>query len=407
MPESADYVIIGGGLAGGYAAISIRGIDKSGRIIIVTDEDHVPYDRVPLSKKYLMGDIPKDKLFFKKEDFYESENIELMTGRSARKLDPEARIVELDDRRELCFNKLLLATGGRPRKLPIEGSEISGVYYLRTVEDCERLKNEIERSHRVVVIGGGFIGCELASAFATKGLETTIIEVGPYLLNMAIDQETGQWLGNYYSEKGVNVLVNASVSRFVGDKGRVTSVELKDSRRILTDFVVVGVGIAVGTELAELAGLKVEKGILVDEYLETSAKGIFASGDVARFYSPIFKRHLRLEHYDIAVKHGKVAGSNMAGQRKVFDKLPYFFSYQFDLKINAYGDLANRTKIVRRGELNKEKGFFQFYLNHDVLDAILAVNMKWEDVRKARELVLERKKFSEPASISDESKALW
>lgn len=407
MPQSADYVIIGGGLAGGYAAISIRGIDKLGRIIIITDEEHIPYDRVPLSKKYLMGDISRDKLFFKREDFYESEKIELMTGRSARKLDPEARIVKLDDGEELSFNKLLLATGGKPKKLPIEGSEIGGVYYLRTVEDSERLKEEIERSRRVVVIGGGFIGCELASAFATKGLETTIIEVGPYLLNMAIDEETGRWLGKYYSERGVDVLVNTSVSRFVGENGRVTSVELKDGRRILTDFVVVGVGIAVGTELAGLAGLKVEKGIVVDEYLETSAKGIFAAGDVAQFYSPIFKRHLRLEHYDIALKHGKLAGSNMAGQRRAFNELPYFFSYQFDLKINAYGDLANRTKIVRRGELNKEKGFFQFYLNHDVLDAILAVNMKWEEVRKARELVVERKKFSEPASISDESKALW
>jgi 3-phenylpropionate/trans-cinnamate dioxygenase ferredoxin reductase subunit len=314
MPaESADYFIIGGGLAGGYAAVSIRGIDKSGRIIIVTDEEHIPYDRVPLSKKYLTGDIALSKLFFKKEEFYKSENIEVITGRSATELNIKEHIVKLDDGLEFSFGKLLLATGGKPRKLPIQGSETRRVYYLRTIEDCEILKEEIMRSKRVVVIGGGFIGCELASAFAMKNLETTIIEVGPYLLNMAIDQETGQWLGEYYTQKGVTVLVNASVSRFDQENGHVSSVELKDGRKIFTDFVVIGVGIAVGTELAEKAGLKVEKGIVVDEFLETNAKGIFAAGDVARFYSPIFKRHLRLEHYDIAVKHGKIAGLNMAG----------------------------------------------------------------------------------------------
>jgi len=408
MRQSADYVIIGGGLAGGHAAISARGVDKSGRIVIITDEEHIPYDRVPLSKKYLTGEIQQEQLFFKKDNYYKSENIELISGKRVREIDVQEKIVRLEDGLELTFGKLLLATGGKPRKLPIGGSEVGGVYYLRTLDDCEQLKAEIDRSKRVVVIGGGFIGCELASAFATKGLETTIIEVGPYLLNLAFDQETGEWLGKYYSEKGVNVLVNNSVAKFVGENGRIRSVELKDGKGISTDFAVVGVGLALRSELAEQAGLKVEKGIVVDEFLETSSKGIFAAGDVARFYSPIFKRQLRLEHYDIAVKHGKIAGLNMAGQRKPFEELPFFFSYQFDLKINAYGDLTNRTRIVRRGELNSEKGFFQFYLNQDnVLDAVLAVNVKWDEVRKARELVIQRRKFSDPESISNESKALW
>ena len=396
VPESIDYLIIGGGLAGGYASASIRKIDNNGRITLVTNENHIPYDRVPLSKNYLMDTIAKDRLFFKKEEFYKSQRIELIEGHTAQDLDSKSRIVKLDDGREFAFNKLLLATGGHPRKLPIPGSDVPGVYYLRTLEDCEQLKNEITRSRTVVVIGGGFIGCELAAGFVTKGLDTTIIEVGPYLLNMAIDEETGKWLGNYYAEKGVKVLVTASVASVISEDGHVKAVEMKNGERISADFVVIGVGLALNTELAERAGLKVDKGVVVNEFLETEVDGIYAAGDVARFYSPIFKRHLRLEHFDIAVKHGMIAGSNMAGQRKAFDELPYFFSYQFDLKMNAFGDLSHRTKIIRRGDLDKEKGFYQFYLNGKVLDAILAVNIKWEEVKKAKELVLARKEFADP-----------
>lgn len=400
--QSAEYVIIGGGLAGGNAAASIRDIDKSGRVIVISDEGHIPYDRVPLSKKYLTGELSREKLFFKREDFYTSQKIELITGRTVKQLDCSRRFVRLDNGQEIYFKKLLLATGGRPRKLPIDGSELEGVYYLRTIEDSDRLKKEIEHTKRVLVVGGGFIGCELASAFATKGLETTIVEVGPYLLNMAIDEETGNWIGKYYSERGVNVIVNVSVARFLGSRegARVSHAELKDGRILTTDFVVVGVGLGLRTELAEASGLKVDRGIVVNEFLETSEEGIYAAGDVARFYSPLFKRYLRLEHYDIAVKHGRTAGANMAGHKKSFEELPYFFSYQFDLKINAYGDLTNRTKIVRRGTFDKEKGFFQFYLNNSVLDGVLSVNAKWDDLKKARDLVLQRKTFESSELVS-------
>ncbi len=403
MSGLSDYVIIGGGLAGGWAASSIRKVDRTGKIVLVANENHIPYDRVPLSKDYLIDKIPKDKLFFKKEEFYEKNEIELIPDHEAKELDTKARTLKLDDDRELTFGKLLLATGGYPRKIPINGSDLKGVYYLRTLEDCEQLKDVISHSRRAVIIGGGFIGCELAAAFATKGLETTIVEMGPYLMNMAIDEETGRWIGSYYSEKGVSVLLNATASRFFGENGRVSGVELKDGRTIPADFIVVGVGIALHTELAERAGLKVDKGIVVNEYLETSVEGIYAAGDVARFYSPLFKRHLRLEHYDIAVKHGMIAGANMAGVRKPFDELPYFFSYQFDLKINAYGDLSQRTKIVKRGALNKDSGFLQFYLNQGTLDAVLSVNKGGDEVKKAKELVFARKSFSDPTVLSNES----
>ncbi len=406
MPEKVEYLIVGGGLAGGYAANAIRKKDLSGRLVLITNEKHFPYDRVPLSKAYLMDKVQRDRLFFKKKDFYDENKIELIQGHSVLNLNVQDRTIQLDDDRKFSFNRLLLSTGGKARKIPLSGAELEGVYYLRTIEDCEQIKEAISKSQRVAVIGGGFIGCELAAAFASKGIETTIIELGPYLLNMAIDEETGSWIGNYYAQKGVNVITQAVPSSFISEDNHVSAVELKDGRKIPVDFVVVGIGITPNTELAESAGLRVDKGIVVNEYLETSVSGIYAAGDVARFYSPVFQRYIRVEHYDVAVKHGAVAGGNMAGERKEFDELPYFFSYQFDLKITAYGDLTRKTRIVKRGSMNVKDGFFQFYFNDNKLEAVLAVNKRWDEIKMTKDLILNRGNFSDPLILSDETKPL-
>ena len=338
--EAIEYLIIGGGLAGAYASINIRKHDTNGRVLIITNENDIPYDRVPLSKEYLKGTLTKDKILIKTKEFYEQNTIELLLGAEVTNLDAKNHVVTLKDGKTFAFKKLLLATGGHARKLTIPGSDLNGVYYLRTIEDCDRLKDVIANSKRAVVVGGGFIGCELASALTNKGLETTIIEMGPYLLNMALDEETGTWISDYFSNKGVKVITNASAAEILGKDGHVIAVKTKDGQEIETDFVIIGVGLVLNVELAEKAGLKVEKGILVNQFLETSIENIYAAGDVARFFSPIFQRHLRLEHYDIAVKHGNTAGINMSGDKVQFNELPYFFSYQFDLKIHAYGDLS-------------------------------------------------------------------
>jgi 3-phenylpropionate/trans-cinnamate dioxygenase ferredoxin reductase subunit len=394
--DHCDYLIIGGGLAGGHAAGSIRKIDGSGRIVLVSSERFLPYDRVPLSKGYLVDKIPREQLFFRKDDSYAKDKVELIIGREVKEIHVSQRTVMLDNRQELSFQKLLFATGGYPKKIPIPGSDLEGVYYLRTIDQCEALKEGLSKSNSAVIIGGGFIGCELASAFVTKGLETTIIEMGPYLLNMALDEETGRFIENYHSRRGVKILCNSTASRLIGEEGYVKGIELKDGRVLNADLVVVAVGIGLHTDLAEQAGVKVDRGIVVNEFLETNIEDIYAAGDVARFYSPLFKRHLRLEHYDVAVKHGQIAGENMAGQKKkAFAELPYFFSYQYDLKINAYGDLTSRTKIVsKQNGSNLNDGFLQFYLNNDgVVDAILSINSKWSSLKEARELILQRKKL--------------
>jgi 3-phenylpropionate/trans-cinnamate dioxygenase ferredoxin reductase subunit len=400
--EPVEYLIVGGGLSAVYALQVIRERDKTGRIILVTDEKHLPYDRVPLSKGYLVGKVKEESLFPKKIDFFEKQKIEIVMGVRATSLNARSKVVKLADGREFSFEQLLLATGGKPRKLPLPGSDLKGIYYLRTVDDCDTIKEEILRTRKAVVVGGGFIGCELAAAFITKGIDVTIVEAFPSLLSLAFDAETARWIENYFISKGVNVMTNAFAVEFVGENGRVTGIRTKDGTFVAGDFVVVGVGIIPSTELAEQAGLKVDRGIMVDEFLETSAPNIFAAGDVARFYHPTFGHHLRVEHYDIAVKHGKLVGASMAGDKKPFTEMPYFFSYMFDLTINAYGDMGRRETIIRRGELGMN-GFFQFFFADGRLQAFISMNRPNDEVQVAKDILLRRPSLDQLQLISDES----
>ncbi len=409
-----DYVILGGGLAGAHAAFSIRKKDPQSSLLVITNEPHLPYDRVPLSKDYLIGKLDRQKLFLRKEEFYRGSKIEILLRRVVTSLDVSNRIVVLDEGSEISFRKLLLATGGRPKRIQILGSDLDGVYYLRTIEDSDRLKAASATAKDVAIIGGGFIGCELASAFRKLGHPTTIVEMGPYLLNMALDEETCLWIGNYLKENGVEVKVGSSAQEFVARESetggrRVQSVRTTDGGEIPASMVAIGIGISPNSELASKAGLKVDRGgVMVNEHLETEVEGIFSAGDVARFFSPLFERHLRVEHYDVAVGHGMLAGENMVvgDQRRSYRDIPHFFSYILDLKINASGDLTLRDRVVRRGSLDMEKGFFQFYLNKGRVEAVVAVNKKWEDIRKARDLVSLREDFSDPSILSDETRDL-
>ncbi len=406
MREHADYLIVGGGVAGGHAAFEIRKHDKAGTILVVSDDNEFPYDRPPLSKEYLAGKMRRRELFFRADSYYARNRVKVLRGSRARAVDVSSRRVTLEDGSELSYGCLLLATGGRVRRLNLPGADLNGVYYLRTLRDCDNIRSTAHGSRKAVIIGGGFIGCELAATLTSRGLKVTLIELTPKLLSAAIDSETSSWVQEYHSKKGVRVLTSTSATALVGADGKANGVQLKDGEVISSDFVAVGVGIIPNTELAEAGGLRVDRGVVVNEHMRTSADGVYAAGDVARFYSPIFKRHLRVEHVDVAQKQGAVAGANMARRRMVFDELPYFFSNQFDLEINALGDLSQRTAVVRRGALNARTGFIQFYLNGQVLDGVLAVNADWRDIERAKSFVLSRTKFDDPSLLSNESKAL-
>jgi len=406
--ENARYLIVGGGLAGGSAVEAIRARDREGRIVLVSDERHLPCDRVPRSKEYLMEKIGRDSLFLQQKEFCEEQRVEVLLGRRVLRLDVDRRTAFLHDGGELEFDRLLLATGGRARRLSIPGNDLPGIHYLRTIDDSEALQTAISKARRAVVIGGGFIGCEIAAACVRKRLDATIIEVGPSLLSAALDSETAQWITEYLARQGIHVLVNERAARFVEADGRVAGVETKTGTQVLGDFAAVGIGIAPNVELAQEAGLKVENGIVVDERLRADAADVYAAGDVARFYSPVFDKHLRVGHYDVAVKHGAIAGASMAGGDETFAELPYFFSFMFKLRTELWGDPTQRDTVIRRGslELSEKGGFAQFYLNGDRIQAYLSVNRPSMEAQAAQELILKRQRIENASVLADESRDL-
>lgn len=403
--ENVRYVIVGGGLAGVAAADAIRRRDKTGRVVVVCSEPHPPYDRVPLSKDYLLQKVDRDQIFLRRPRFYDRNKIELWLSQVATAVDVENRTLTLDSGQRIVFERLLLATGGRPRTLQLPGTDLQGLYYLRNIEDGEAIQQAAQHARRAVVIGGGFIGCELATAFATLGLQTTVVEVTPAVLSLVVDAETSSFIGSYLERQGIAVLANTAATGFVGEQGRVKAVTTNTGNTIDADFVVVGVGIMPNTELAAAAGLTVDNGVVVNEYLE-AANGIYAAGDIARYFNPVLGRHHRVEHYDVALQHGRVAGSNMAGQRQAYAALPYFFSTMGAINLNVVGDMSRREHVIRRGELNLEQGFAQFYFADGRLQAMLSVNRNGTLLQAARERILTHQPVLNPEAFADESQEI-
>ena len=400
--EHVPYVIIGGGPAGNAAAEAIRRRDKTGRVILICAEPHLPYDRVPLSKDYLLGKITREQVFLKNPRFYERNTIEVLLQNPATALDVSQRQVTLADGQQLGFDTLLLATGGRPRRLPIPGADLNGIYYLRNLEDTEAIQHGLQGARRAVVIGGGFIGCELAAGFAQLGLETTVIELTPALLSLVVDPETSTFVATYLRQQGVTILTETAATQFIGAQGRVNAIATNTGEEIAADLVAVGVGIALNTELATTAGLTVGNGVVVNEYLEAT-ESIFAAGDIARYYSPPLGRHLRVEHYDVALQHGRLAGANMTGERRTYTELPYFFSFMGALQINVIGDMSRREQCVRRGALGLEPGFIQFYFADGLLQAALSINRNGALLQAVRERILSRRPVTRPEAFADET----
>ena len=403
--ERTPYVIIGGGLAATAAIDAIRRRDKTGRLALIGAEVHLPYDRVPLSKDYLLGRMEREDVFLRRPRFYERHRVERFLGQSATAVDARAHTVTLDDGSKVGFEKLLLATGGRPRRLSIPGADLDGIHYLRTLEDSDALRAAMANARRAAVVGGGFIGCEVATAFAQSGLQTTLIEVTPAPLSLVLDAETSAFIASFLSQQGVTLRTGTAAAQFAGARGRVERVVTNGGEAIEADVVVIGVGIAPNTELAAAAGLDVDNGVVVNEYLE-AADAIYAAGDAARYYSPTLGRHLRVEHYDVALQHGRTAGANMAGAHLAYTELPYFFSHMGALHIDVIGDMSVRQQCVRRGPLSLEPGFAQFYFTDGLLQAALFVNGKPDHLQAARERIAQRRPVTDPAAFADETRQL-
>ncbi|HET8927561.1 MAG TPA: FAD-dependent oxidoreductase [Microbacterium sp.] len=349
----SHMLIIGGGMAGGTAAATLREGGFDGDITVVAGEAHPPYQRPPLSKGFLAGTEGLDAVYLQPEEWYADNDITLRTGVEATKLDPAAHTVTLADGTELSYDAVLLATGASPRSLPLPGHELPGVHQLRRIDDSESLKEALAGGgKRLVLIGSGWIGMEVAATARGYGNEVTVLERDPVPLAAALGPRLGASFAKMHQEHGVDLRTSVNVERIVGE-GRAEGVVV-DGETIPADLVLIGVGAVPNTALAEAAGLQLNNGILVDPGMHTSAPDVFAAGDVANAYHPVIQRHLRSEHWANALEGGKVAANSMRGLRAVHSQIPYFYTDQYDLgmELSGYPPLMADADLVIRGDLD-------------------------------------------------------
>jgi 3-phenylpropionate/trans-cinnamate dioxygenase ferredoxin reductase subunit len=377
-------VIVGANLAGGRAAFALRAEGFAGRIVLIGADPHPPYERPPLSKEFLRGGVAIEKLYIAALPAYEDRRIDLLLDTRVTRVDTAAGLVELGEGARINYDKLLLATGATPRRLTVAGSDLEGIYELRTVADAERIRDELEPERRLVVIGAGFIGAEIAASARMKGLEVSVIEALPVPLLRALGEEMGGIYADIHRDNGVRLHTNEAIERFEGDT-RVERVVTSTGRTIACDVVVVGVGVTPSVELAEEAGIAVDNGIVVNEYCETSAPNVYACGDVANFYHPLFGQRLRVEHWSNAQNQGVAAAKSMLGVREPYADIPWFWSDQYDINMQYVGHATAWDEVVLRGDV-KARSFTAFYVQDGYLRAALALN-RHRDIRPAREMI--------------------
>lgn len=382
MPST--FVIVGASLAGGTAAASLRDRGFDGRIVLVGREPEPPYERPPLSKEYLRGETPFSKALVRPPDHYASAGIEARFGVEATRIEPRERVVHLSDGEVLGYDKLLVTTGGRNRKLRVPGAGLDGIHDLRTVGDADHIREEIVPGRRAVVVGMGFIGAEVAASLRRSGVEVAAVEIFTVPLYRALGEEVGRVLEGIHRDQGVSLFLGDSVAAFEGD-GRVERVVTEGGRRIECDFVVIGVGIEPVTDPVADTDVRLDNGIVVDELCRTSVEGIFAAGDVANHYHPVFGRHVRVEHWQNAMKQGEAAAKSMLGSGEPYDEVHWFWSDQYDDNIQYAGFHTEWDELVIRGSLD-ERRFVGFYRQQERVLAAVAVNAG-RDLRRAMPLV--------------------
>jgi 3-phenylpropionate/trans-cinnamate dioxygenase ferredoxin reductase subunit len=382
-----NIVIVGAGLAGARAAQTLREEGYEGRLVLVGDEPERPYERPPLSKDYLRGEAGLDKVHVHEADFYAEHAIELRTGTPVTAVDTEARTVTLAGGEDLAWDRLLLATGAEPRRLPVPGAALDGVLYLRTLADSEHLRAALGAGGRLVVVGAGWIGSEAAASARALGMEVTLLE----RLSVPLENVLGPTIGGLYAdlhrEHGVELLTRAGLEAIEG-AGRAERVRLADGRTIDCAAVLVGVGVAPRTALAEAAGLAVDNGILADATLATSAPGVYAAGDVANALHPFYGRRVRVEHWANALNQGPVAARNMLGAKEPDDRIPYFFSDQYDVGMEYSGLASGSDEVAIRGTLASRE-LVAFWIADGRVVAGMSVNI-WDANEAVQALIRSR-----------------
>ena len=382
-----EYIIIGGGATGASAIEGIRAHDQEGRILLLSRENHPPYQRPPLSKDLWFGKTTLDKLPVYDDAFYRDHHVDLSLRREVVEIDAESRQVWDDHNTVYEYGKLLIATGGYPRRLNIEGSDHEAIRYFRSLEDYQFLRERADRIHHVLVLGGGFIGMELAAALRHTGREVTLLYPDQHPLHKVLPRDLGLFVADYYRQQGVEAISGETVARFEA-QGEEIVAYTNGGNSVTTQLVVAGIGLVPATDLADVAGLEVGKGIEVDEMARTSDPNIYAAGDVAEFPCIPLDQRMRMEHWDHALHHGKAAGANMAGANEPYTHLPFFFSDLFDLGWEAVGVVESHLDTHAVWKQEHREGIV-YYLWDDVIRGALLWNT-WGAVDWARELIAKK-----------------
>ena len=394
------FVIVGASLAGAKAAEELRNQGFDGRIVLIGDEDELPYERPPLTKDYLRGESPREKARVHEDGFYEHHDIELLSAVTVTAIEPAERRVFIDGNPGPVYDRLLIATGSQPRELGIPGAGLEGVHYLRTLADCDALRARFQAGGKVVVIGAGWIGAEFAASARQRGLDVTVIEPATVPLERVLGKELGGFYGDVHRGHGVELRTGTGVDAFEGE-GAVEGVRTSDDQSIACDFVVVGVGVIPRVGLAQAAGATIEDGIVVDEMLATSLPGIFAAGDVANAWHPFFARQIRVEHWANALNQGPSAARSMLGQGVAYDRLPYFFSDQYDVGMEYSGYATDWDEIVYRGAL-ADGAFIAFWLKDQRVIAGMNVNV-WDVNEQVQTLIRSRQQIDVAALLDEDT----
>lgn len=396
---SETIVVVGGGHAGAQAVDSLRRENPTARLVLVAAEPSLPYQRPPLSKKFLSGELEAERLPIRPASFYESIHCEVMTGNPVTAIDTAARGLTLANGPALSYDKLVLTVGGRARPLPVPGSSLAGVHVLRTMADVTAIRARLAPGRRVAIVGAGYIGLECAASLRKLGLEVTVIEMMDRVMSRVVAPEMSRFYQAEHEAHGVKFLIGRRVNAFEGGE-RVALVLCDDGTRVPADLAIVGIGLVPNTEVAEAAGIRCDDGIAVDEHCRTSAEGVFAAGDCCSFPSLRYGRRVRLESVDNAFEQAKTAAANACGRVVVHDKTPWFWSDQYELKLQIVGLSQNYDSVVLRGD-PATKSFSCCYLRGGELIALDAVNHA-RDFMAARKLIAERAR-PDPSRLGDDS----
>ena len=388
-----NLVIVGGGQSAAQCVLTLKRNDFKNKITLISEEKHIPYQRPPLSKEYLSDEVALERVYMKSKEFYDQNNVEIISSTKVIAIDRSKKSLTLSNTENLQYENLVLATGSRVRKLEVEGSHLSNINYLRTIEEADQLKKYFKLGKKLVVIGAGYIGLEVAAAAIKKGLGVTVIEMADRVMNRTVDPIISKYFDSLHRSKGAEIILNAALERFEGRK-QVEKVICSNGKILEADGVVVGVGIMPNQEIAKSAGLTCNNGIVVDEYGRTEDPFIFACGDCTNHPNPSLNKNLRLESVHNALEQAKTVALSLVGKPEKYDQVPWFWSDQYDERLQIVGLSGDHDEVVTRGSI-AEGSFMLFYFKKRELIAVASVN-------NSREFLISKKLVANKLKISSD-----